>query len=52
MKYIDSEKLIAEIERRMEERDDVRNADDRYWPESDFWIRDKEDAAKKYLRRI
>lgn len=30
MKYIDSEKLIAEIERRMEERNDVRNADDWY----------------------
>ena len=43
MRYIDSEKLITEIERRMEERDDTRNADDRYWPESDFWIRDKED---------
>ena len=43
MKYIDSEKLIDEIERRMEERNDVRNADDWYWPESDFWIRDKED---------
>ena len=43
MKYIDSEKLIAEIERRMEERNDVRMADDMYWPESDFWTRDKED---------
>ena len=43
MRYIDSEKLITEIERRMEERNDVRNADDWYWPESDFWIRDKED---------
>lgn len=43
MKYIDSEKLIDEIERRMEERNDVRNADDMYYPESNFWIRDKED---------
>lgn len=43
MKYIDSEKLIDEIERRMEERNDVRIVDDVYWPESDFWTRDKED---------
>ena len=43
MKYIDSEKLIDEIERRMEERNDVRIVDDMYWPESDFWTRDKED---------
>ena len=41
--YIDSEKLIAEIEERMEARDDVRNADEGYYPESDFGIRDKED---------
>ena len=41
--YIDSEKLIDEIERRMEARDDVRNADEGYYPESDFWTRDKED---------
>ena len=30
MRYINSEKLITEIERRMEERNDVRNADDWY----------------------
>lgn len=41
--YIDSEKLIAEIEERMEARDDTRNADEGYYPESDFGIRDKED---------
>ena len=54
MKYIDSEKLIDEIERRMEARDDVRTADDIYYPESDFWIRDKEaeeilNNAQRYL---
>ena len=43
MRYIDSEKLIDEIERRMEERDDTRNADEGYYSESDFWIRDTED---------
>ena len=43
MRYIDSEKLIDEIERRMEEREDVRNADEGYYSESDFWIRDTED---------
>lgn len=43
MKYIDSEKLIAEIEKRMEEREDVCNADEEYYPASNFWIRDKED---------
>lgn len=43
MRYIDSEKLITEIERRIEARDDVRIADDMYYPESDFWMRDKED---------
>ena len=43
MKYIDSEKLIAEIEERMEAREDTRNADEGYYPESDFGIRDKED---------
>ena len=42
-KYIDSKKLIDEIERRMEERDDTRNADEGYYSESDFWIRDTED---------
>ena len=34
---------IDEIERRMEERDDTRNADEGYYSESDFWIRDTED---------
>ena len=43
MRYIDSEKLIDEIERRMEERDDTRNADEGYYSESDFWILDTED---------
>ena len=43
MRYIDSEKLIDEIERRMEERDDTRNADEGNYSESDFWIRDTED---------
>lgn len=42
-KYIDAKQLIAEIERRMEAREDVRNADDGYYPESNFTIRDKED---------
>lgn len=36
MIYIDSEKLIAKIEERMEARNDVRIADDIYYPESDF----------------
>ena len=49
MKYIDSEKLIDEIERRMEARDDVRNADEGYYPESDFWTRDKEDDDILYI---
>ena len=31
MKYIDSEKLIAEIERRMEERYDARTIADGYF---------------------
>lgn len=43
MKYIDSEKLIDEIERRMEAREDARNADNMYYPESNFRIRDTED---------
>ena len=43
MKYIDSEKLIDEIERRMEAREDARNADNMYYPESNFGIRDTED---------
>ena len=43
MKYVDSEKLIAEIERRMKERDDARTVTDWYDPESDFWTRNKED---------
>ena len=43
MKYIDSEKLIDEIEERIEARNDARNADEGYYPESDFWTRDKED---------
>ena len=43
MKYIDSEKLIDEIKRRMEAREDARNANDRYYPETNFEIRDIED---------
>ena len=43
MKYIDSEKLIDEIERRMEKREDACTVTDWYNPESDLWIRDKED---------
>ena len=43
MKYIPVEKLIAEIEKRKEAREDVRNTDDGYYPESNFAIRDKED---------
>ena len=43
MKYIDSEKLIAEIERRMEERYDARTIADGYFPESKFAICDVED---------
>ena len=49
MKYVDSEKLIAEIEKRIDERDDVRNADEGYYPESDFWTRDKEDDDILYI---
>ena len=43
MKYIDSEKLIAEIEKRMEAREDARTVADRYYPESKFEIRNIED---------
>ena len=46
MKYIDTDKLIAEIEKRKEERQDIRDSaswKNEYWPESDFYIRDKED---------
>ena len=43
MKYIDSEKLIAEIEKRMKAREDLRNADNIYYPETNFEIRDIED---------
>ena len=43
MKYVDSEKLIAEIEKRMKERDDSRTVTDMYDPESDLWVQDKED---------
>lgn len=43
MIYIDSEKLIDKIEGRLEDRNDVRIADDMYYPESDFCIRDDED---------
>ena len=43
MKYIDSEKLIAEIKKRIEERDNACTITDWYNPESDLWIRDKED---------
>ena len=48
MKYVDSEKLIAEIKKRMEERNDVRTVDYMYWPESDFWTRDNEDDEILY----
>ena len=43
IKYIDSEKLIDKIESRMELRNDVRNANGGYYPESKFMICDKED---------
>ena len=43
MKCIDSEKLMAEIEKRMKKRDDGRTIADMYSPELDLWIRDKED---------
>ena len=43
IKYIDSEKLIDKIESRMELRNDVRNADEGYYPESKFMIYDDED---------
>ena len=43
MKYIDSEKLITEIEKRIEAREDVRAVADRYYPETNFEIRDIED---------
>lgn len=42
-KYIDSEKLIDAIEKRMEERNDVRNFYDGDYPESKFMICDDED---------
>ena len=43
IKYIDSEKLKDKIESRMELRNDVRNANGGYYPESKFMICDKED---------
>lgn len=43
MKYIDSEKLMAAIERRMKERNNSRTVTDMYDPESDLWVQDKED---------
>lgn len=43
IKYIDSENLIDKIESRMELRNDVRNADDGYYPESKFMICDDKD---------
>ena len=43
MKYIDSEKLIAEIKKRIEERGNTCTITDWYNLESDLWIRDKED---------
>ena len=49
MKYIDSEKLIAEIEKRMEERYDARTPADGYFPESKFAIRDAEDDEILYI---
>ena len=42
-KYIDSKKLIDEIEKRMKKRDDGRTIADMHSPELDLWIRDKED---------
>lgn len=48
MKYIDANKLIAEIEKRQVERQDRRDSaslENEYWPESDFCTRDKEDES-------
>lgn len=43
MKYIDSEKLIDEIKRRMEARENARNANDGYYLVRNYEIRDIED---------
>lgn len=43
MKYIDSEKLIDEIKRRMEARENARNANDGYYLLRNYEIRDIED---------
>ena len=48
MKYILTEKLKAEIEKRQEVRQDIRDSaswENEYWPESDFCTRDDEDDA-------
>lgn len=48
MKYILTEKLKAEIEKRQEARQDIRDSaswKNEYWPESDFCTRDDEDDA-------
>ena len=44
--YIPKSALVSEIERRLEERQDIRDKarwNDDYWPESNFCIRDNED---------
>ena len=48
MKYIDAEKLKAEIEKRQEARQDTRDSaswENEYWPEGEFCTRDDEDDA-------
>ena len=47
-KFIDIDKLIAEIEKRQEARQDRRDTaswENEYWPEGDFSTRDDEDDA-------
>lgn len=47
-KYIDVDNLIAEIEKRQEERQDIRDTaswENEYWPEGEFCTRDDEDDA-------
>ena len=44
--YIPKSALVAEIERRLQERQEARDKamwNDDYWPESNFCIRDNED---------
>ena len=44
--FIDKDALVEKIDKRLEERQDARDEarwNDEYWPESDFYIRDKED---------